>query len=109
KDVADVYPAFGVSSHMTSLNGYNCILINAAQKEGMNISDTQKEYKKVLEDFKAGLPDNIDLVLTFDQASNVNTRLRGLAVDYVIAILLVLFALLPIGTRAFLVVMIAIP
>jgi len=109
KDVADVYPAFGVSSHMTRLNGYKCILINAAQKEGMNISDTQKEYKKVLEEFKAGLPDNIDLVLNFDQANNVNKRLGGLAVDFGIAIFLVLFTLLPLGTRASLVVMIAIP
>src|SRR5690606_39083838 len=109
KDVADVYPAFGVSSHMTRLNGYKCILINAAQKEGMNISDTQKEYKKVLEEFKAGLPDNIDMIVNFDQANNVNKRLGGLAVDFGIAIFLVLFTLLPLGTRASLVVMIAIP
>ncbi|MBV2227235.1 efflux RND transporter permease subunit [Sphingobacterium sp.] len=109
KDVADVYPTFGISNHMTRLNGYKCILINAAQKEGMNISDTQEEYKKILEEFKAGLPDNIDLVLNFDQAENVNNRLGGLAIDFGIAIFLVLFTLLPLGTRASLVVMIAIP
>src|SRR5690606_19310332 len=41
--------------------------------------------------------------------NNVNKRLGGLAVDFGIAIFLVLFTLLPLGTRASLVVMIAIP
>ncbi|MCT1532988.1 efflux RND transporter permease subunit [Sphingobacterium daejeonense] len=109
KDVATVYPAFGTNTHITRLNGFKSILINAAQKEGMNISDTQKEYLKVIDEFKAGLPENIDLVLNFDQAQNVNKRLGGLGIDFGIAILLVLITLLPLGTRASLVVMIAIP
>jgi multidrug efflux pump subunit AcrB len=109
KDVATVYPAFGTNTHITRLNGFKSILINAAQKEGMNISDTQKEYLKVIDEFKAGLPENIDLVLNFDQAQNVNKRLGGWGIDFGIAILLVLITLLPLGTRASLVVMIAIP
>src|SRR5690606_12971182 len=51
----------------------------------------------------------MDLVLHFDQADNVNKRLGGLGVDFAIAILLVLLTLLPLGTRASPVVMIAIP
>jgi len=109
KDVATIYPSFAVNTHITRLNGFQSVIINASQKEGMNISDTQKEYIKVIDEFKAGLPDNIDLVLNFDQAKNVNNRLGGLAIDFGIAILLVLLTLLPLGTRASLVVMIAIP
>ncbi len=109
KDVSEVYPAFSTNRHITRLNGFQSVLIVAAQKEGMNITDTQKEYKKVINEFKSSLPKNIDLILNFDQGDNVNKRLGGLALDFGIAILLVLFTLLPLGTRASLVVMIAIP
>jgi len=109
KEVASVYPTFGTNNHITRLNGYNAVLINAAQKIGMNISDTQKEYLKVLDKFEQTLPDNVDMIVNFDQANNVNKRLGGLGIDFAIAICLVLITLLPLGTRASLVVMIAIP
>lgn len=109
KEVASVYPTFGTNNHITRLNGYNAVLINAAQKIGMNISDTQKEYLKVLDEFEQTLPDNVDMIVNFDQAKNVNKRLGGLGIDFAIAICLVLITLLPLGTRASLVVMIAIP
>lgn len=109
REVADVYPDFAPDNHITRLNGYRCLFVTAAQKEGMNISDTQEEYKKVLDKFKEQLPDNVDMVVNFDQAENVNKRLSGLGLDFIIAITLVLITLLPLGTRASLVVMIAIP
>jgi multidrug efflux pump subunit AcrB len=45
----------------------------------------------------------------FDQADNVNTRLSGLGVDFLMAILLVAITLLPLGQRAAIIVMISIP
>ncbi|MEI5984118.1 MULTISPECIES: efflux RND transporter permease subunit [Sphingobacterium] len=109
REVANVYPTFASASHKTRLNGFHCLLINAAQKEGMNISDTQKEYLAVLAKFKESLPKDVDLQLNFDQAENVNKRLSGLGIDFAIAITLVLITLLPLGIRASAVVMIAIP
>ncbi|GHE23126.1 efflux RND transporter permease subunit [Sphingobacterium griseoflavum] len=109
KDIAAVYPTFGEQNHITRLNGYHAILVNAAQKSGMNISETQKQYGVVLEEFRKTLPENVDFIVNFDQADQVNARLSGLGIDFVIAITLVLFTLLPLGTRASLVVMIAIP
>ncbi len=109
KEVATIYPTFATNNHITRLNGYNAILINAAQKIGKNISDTQKDYQKVLDKFEHSLPENVDMIVNFDQANNVNNRLSGLGIDFAIAIVLVLFTLLPLGTRASLVVMIAIP
>lgn len=109
KDIASVYPTFGKDSHITRLNGFQCVLVNAAQKEGENITDTQEEYLNVLEKFKETLPSNVDLILHFDQGDNVNKRLGGLGLDFMIAVCLVLFTLLPLGIRASLVVMIAVP
>lgn len=55
------------------------------------------------------MPGNIDQQVIFDQADNVNSRLGGLGIDFVIAILLVIVTLLPLGTRASVVVMVSIP
>lgn len=109
QDVASVYPDFAPETHLTRLNGHRCLFVTAAQKEGENISTTQEKYLPVIEKFKKNMPANIDLVVNFDQADNVNHRLKGLGIDFAIAVLLVLFTLLPLGQRASVVVMIAIP
>jgi multidrug efflux pump subunit AcrB len=85
------------------------VFVTAAQKSGENISKTQKEYLPALENFKKSLPSNIDMVVHFDQAVNVNNRLAGLGKDFLIAILLVMITLLPLGLRAASVVMVSIP
>lgn len=109
KDVADAYTTFDEASHITRLNGHRCVWVVAAQKAGLNITNTQKAYKPVLEKFKTTLPANIDMVHHFDQADNVNGRLAGLGKDFLIAILLVAITLLPLGFRAAAIVMISIP
>lgn len=109
KDIAAVYSSYEEETHITRLNGYRSVFITAAQKPGENISKTQEIYAPVIEEFKKTLPANIDLVHHFDQADNVNKRLSGLGMDFVIAILLVAITLLPLGQRAAIIVMISIP
>jgi multidrug efflux pump subunit AcrB len=109
RDVADSYITFDETKHITRLNGHRCVFVIAAQKPGLNISQTQKVYAPVLEAFDKKLPSNIDMVHHFDQAENVNGRLAGLGKDFLIAILLVSITLLPLGFRAATIVMISIP
>jgi len=109
KDVAQVYSDYAPNNHLTRLNGYRCLFINAAMKKGQNITEVQKEYLPIIKKHKEILPTNMDLVMNFDQADNVNNRLGGLGLDFLIAVTLVIFTLLPLGTRASAVVMIAIP
>jgi len=109
KDIADVHLDYEETKHITRLNGHRCVFVTAEQKDGFNISKTQEKYLPVLAQFKKTLPGNIDMVQSFDQADNVNHRLSGLGVDFIIAILLVSITLLPLGGRAALVVMISIP
>ncbi|HEU4496572.1 MAG TPA: efflux RND transporter permease subunit, partial [Flavobacterium sp.] len=109
KDVASVKNDYEESKHIIRLNGYRCVLVTAAQKEGFNISKVQQKYIPVIENFKKALPPNIDLVHSFDQADNVNKRLSGLGKDFIIAICLVALTLLPLGFRASAIVMISIP
>jgi multidrug efflux pump subunit AcrB len=109
KDVANVYFDYSQEKDITRLNGFRCVFVVAAQKSGGNITQAQKAYLPVIENFKKSLPSNIDQQLMFDQADNVNSRLGGLGTDFLIAILLVMITLLPLGTRASLVVMVSIP
>jgi multidrug efflux pump subunit AcrB len=93
KDVANVHFEYEESKHITRLNGHRCVLVNAGQKSGSNISQTQKLYLPVIEKFKKKLPPNIELVDYFDQAANVNKRLDGLGKDFMIAILIIAITL----------------
>ena len=108
-DVAKVYFDYSPENHITRLNQNRCLFVTAAQKSGENIAKTQAAYEPVIAQFKKTLPKNIDLVVNFDQAENVNTRLSGLLKDFIIAILLVALTLLPLGLRAASIVMISIP
>lgn len=109
KDVAQVAFNYEEEKHITRLNGHRCVLVTAAQKPGQNISKTQASFLPVIDAFTKKLPSNIELVKSFDQADNVEHRLGGLGIDFLIAIGLVLITLLPLGLRASLVVMVAIP
>ncbi len=109
KDIATVTPGYDDEKHITRLNGHRCVFVTTGQKDGENIIQTRDQVEPVEAAFKAGLPKSIDLVRVFDQPSSVDRRLGRFAKDFGIAILLVLVTLLPLGTRASLVVMISIP
>ena len=109
KDIADVNFSDEEQKHIVRINGHRAVLVTAAQKEGENIARVQKEYLPILSQFEKKLPPNIELIKNFDQADNVDRRLTGLGIDFLIAIGLVLITLLPLGNRASFVVMMAIP
>ncbi|SDF40951.1 Multidrug efflux pump subunit AcrB [Dyadobacter soli] len=109
KDIADVKMGYEDETHVTRLNGFRCSFVNVSQKEGENIISVRDQVEPVVAEFQQTLPSNIEMIKVFDQATSVDTRLSHFARDFGIAILLVLLTLLPLGTRASLVVMISIP
>jgi multidrug efflux pump subunit AcrB len=109
KDIAQVKFAYEDETHITSLNGHRCVFVTACQKQGQNIIGIRKIVEPIVEKYKAQLPPSVDVVKVFDQAESVDNRLTRFAKDFGIAILLVLITLLPLGTRASIVVMISIP
>ena len=109
KDVATIRDDFEDTKHITRLNGYRSIFVTAALKEGTNISNVQEKYSPLLASSAEKLPENIDLIVAFDQADYVNRRLGGLGMDFLIAIALVFVTLLPLGNRASIIVMVSIP
>lgn len=109
KDIGTVRMDYQNESHLTRLNGHRAIFITASQKAGQNIFAVRNAVLPVLEKFQKQLPKNMDYYKVFDQSASVGNRMGRFAKDFAIAICLVLITLLPLGTRASLVVMISIP
>ncbi|TNE60342.1 MAG: efflux RND transporter permease subunit [Bacteroidetes bacterium] len=109
RDLADVNFAYEEPRHLGRFNGARSVFVTARMKNGQNIFNVGEEVNKTLAAFRADLPVNMDFKVVFDQDDSVRKRLARFAKDFGIAILLVLITLLPLGTRASLVVMISIP
>lgn len=109
RDIAFVKKAYEEEKHFVRLNGIQSVLVTSSLKDGYNISSVAEKARSVLKDFEKTLPDNIYLVSNFDQAVSVKKRMSQLGIDFLLAILLVLITLLPLGFRSTLVVMISIP
>lgn len=109
RDVARVSYKDGTVNHITRINGQRCVLVTAAMKNDVDISQVKKAYEPELEAFGETLPDNIKMVKNFDQADMVSKRLGHLGFDFGLAIVLVIVTLLPLGFRPSLIVMISIP
>lgn len=109
KDIAQVESGYENESHITRLNSHRAVLLTASQKEGQNIFKVDDAIAPILDEFEKELPTNMKMVRNFEQAKSVEKRLTRFAKDFIIAILLVSITLLPLGTRAAIVVMISIP
>ncbi|MCB0658020.1 MAG: efflux RND transporter permease subunit [Saprospiraceae bacterium] len=108
-DIANVYLTDEDADLLARLNGHRAIWIITAMKDERNIVSTRAQMQSVLDEFSKTLPQDIRMEQAFDQEVGVKKRLSGLGRDFAIAIFLVLLTLLPLGTRASLVVMISIP
>lgn len=108
-DVADVSWANDEPRHLTRYNGKRAIFVTARGELGATVFDVRNGIYSGLDTFRQQLPKEIELVAGFDQSKTVNHRLSNLGRDFIIAILLVLITLLPLGLRAALVVMVSIP
>lgn len=107
--IASVYMQHESPDHIARYNGRRAIWVVTAMKDKKNIISTRKEIQQALEEFSKSLPNGVTMEQAFDQEAGVKKRLAGLGRDFLIAIFLVLLTLLPLGTRASLIVMISIP
>ncbi len=108
-DVATV--AWGAEEARTRLshNGNRAIFIVANQKSGTDATRLRDKLVAELERQKQFLPPDIEAVVQFDQSRDISKRLKELARDFSLALLLVALTLLPLGMRAAAIVMVSIP
>ena len=108
-DVARVGFSTAPETFAFRFNGERAALITVAVRSGVNIFDVVTRVKTELANARAALPAGMRLEIGFDQSRNVAHRLGGLQRDFIIAIVLVLVTLIPLGLRASLLVMVSIP
>jgi multidrug efflux pump subunit AcrB len=108
-DVATVEWAEADPVHLGRYDGRRAVFVTATQQDGANVIAVRDAVWAELDRLERALPPSVRLERGFDQGRNVSARLSRLGADFVIAILLVLVTLLPIGTRASLIVMVSIP
>lgn len=108
-DVASIGWAEAEQLHVTRFNGKPAVFISVKQKDGVDASTLRKNLDTAIAAFRPQLPPDLKLETGFDQSRDIERRLGQLSKDFAIALALVLITLLPLGTRASLVVMISIP
>lgn len=108
-DVAAVEWNYAEAKHLGRYNGQRAAFVSASMKNARNISTVRDDIWATLDRFERELPASITLARGFDQSRNVEARLSRLGADFVIAILLVMVTLLPLGWRAAGVTMVSIP
>ena len=98
-DVADVRKEYPRATSYITNNGTKCILLSIQMKDGNNIVDMGNAVNKVLDEFKAELPDDVTMFSITDQPVVVNNSvtdfLRELLIA-VVAVVIVIMFLLPI-------------
>jgi multidrug efflux pump subunit AcrB len=109
RDVAEVSMRDEDVSYVGRYTGKRGVFITANMKAGQNIFATRDQIMKLSDEFEQTLPPAFKLVRGYDQSQNVAHRLSGFVRDFIIAIVLVLVTLLPLGLRAAVIVMISIP
>ncbi|MFT3927852.1 MAG: efflux RND transporter permease subunit [Myxococcales bacterium] len=107
--VADVVLTDAEASHIARFDGQRAVLIAVAAREGQSVLQVMKAVDTELAAFEPTLPSNVRLQRGFEQAVNVERRLGMFARDFLLAIVIVLATLLPLGLRAATVVMVSIP
>jgi multidrug efflux pump subunit AcrB len=109
RDVAQVDWSYGDPTHVARFNGRRAVFVTANQLPDATISTVRDGIWKELDAFQRTLPPTVKLERGFDQSRNVDERLSHLGRDFLIAIVLVLLTLLPLGWRAAGIVMVSIP
>lgn len=108
-DVAAVSLRDAEATHLARFNGKRAVLVAVNMKEHQDLLALRQDLGRVMAAFESTLPQGVTLGVAWDQSRNVAHRLSGFTRDFGLAILLVLLTLLPLGTRASVVVMVSIP
>ena len=109
RDIAAVEMKHAHETYIARFNGKKALFVSISEKDKTNIVAINKQVEQLLAGFTVALPTSIKLERGFVQAEDVSRRLSHFSKDFLIAILLVLITLIPLGSRASAIVMISIP
>ena len=94
RDVATVERRLAPSSKVVNFNGNNALIISVEMRKGYNIVAYGQKVEKVLSEFKAGLPDSVEMYRITDQPKVVDRSVRSFLRDLVISMIVVIVVML---------------
>ncbi len=94
RDVATVERRLAPADKVVNFNGNSAIIISVEMRKGYNIVAYGREVEKVLADFKATLPDSVELYRITDQPKVVERSVRSFLRDLVISMVVVIVVML---------------
>ncbi|WP_438865107.1 efflux RND transporter permease subunit [Neptunicella sp.] len=110
EDVADVKVDNAMSNYVAEFNGQDAVFINIVQRKGTNIFDVVNNIKDRLKQFEQNLPAEFHIEIAHDQSVSVEKRIDGFFNNLLQGLLIVgVLSILLIGSRAAIVVVLAIP
>lgn len=110
-DVANVYDGVEDDKNFGMANGKPAILVTLFRQPGANIIDTVNKVKETLPALKKMLPPSVDIIITNDRTSTIQTSLHDVETTMLISVslvMLVVFLFLRNG-RAALIPSVAVP
>lgn len=101
KDVARVVREYPHADSYITNNGKKCLLLSVEMKKGENIVDMGNDIKRIIDEYKAELPSDVEIYKITDQSKvvgdSVSNFLRELMIA-IVAVVVVVMLLLPIRT-----------
>ena len=109
RDIASVNWASAERDHIARYNDQPAGFITVRANEGVSAPNLSKRIHRAVQQTQASLPDELQLIVAFDQSINILHRLDKLQLDLIIALAAVSLVLIPLGLRATAVVALSIP
>ena len=110
KDIAEVRRNFANATEYVRMNGKPSLSLEVKKKSGGNTINVITLVKKVLEEAKDTIPNNVIIKLTNDSAETINDNLTDLQNNVISSMILVIVCVvLMLGTRTGLLVGLSIP
>jgi multidrug efflux pump subunit AcrB len=110
RDVADVHDGFADYSYLVRTNRRPTLLVTVQKKEKTNTISVAEAIRSKIEEFRAELPEGIDVTVINDRGRSVDELLTGLQWNAVGGgVIVILMVALVLGARQAFVVFISIP
>jgi multidrug efflux pump subunit AcrB len=109
KDVAEVAWTTADKEDFGRYNSERAVFVTVRPRAAQNLLELSRALREEIARFQTTLPGDVRLEIGWDQAANVELRLGRLEHDFLIAFVLVLITVLPLGLRASMLVVVSIP
>jgi multidrug efflux pump len=110
RDIADILPTLKEPETVTRLDGRPAVAIEVSKRTGANLIATVDAVKAVAEDFRAELPEGVEISFSQDKSKDIRQLLFDLQNSVLTAVILVFIVILyALSARASILIGLAIP